>query len=56
MLRISDELNTDIALDGTVYGIALLNANTQVGGHDDNRFIFLNEATGEKPEVPLSPG
>jgi len=30
-LRISDELNTDLAPDGTVYGIELLNANGPTG-------------------------
>ncbi len=29
-IRISDELNVDIAPDGTVYGIELLNANEQI--------------------------
>ena len=29
-LRISDELNVDMAPDGTVYGIELLNANEQL--------------------------
>jgi uncharacterized protein YuzE len=29
-IRISDELNIDIAPDGTVYGIELLNANEQL--------------------------
>jgi uncharacterized protein YuzE len=29
-LRISDELNIDLAPDGTVYGIELLNANAQL--------------------------
>jgi uncharacterized protein YuzE len=31
-LRISGELNIDLAPDGTVYGIALLNANAQLHG------------------------
>jgi uncharacterized protein YuzE len=29
-IRISDELNVDMAPDGTVYGIELLNANEQL--------------------------
>ena len=33
-IRVSDELNIDIAPDGTVYGIELLNANTQLGAED----------------------
>ncbi len=30
-IRVSDELIVDIAPDGTVYGIELLNANIQLG-------------------------
>ena len=28
-VRVSDELNVDLAADGTIYGIELLNANEQ---------------------------
>jgi uncharacterized protein YuzE len=31
-VRLSDELNVDLAPDGTVYGIELLNANEQLRG------------------------
>jgi uncharacterized protein YuzE len=31
-IRVSDELNVDIAPDGTAYGIELLNANHQLRG------------------------
>ena len=31
-LHLSDELNVDIAPDGTVYGIEILNANQQIRG------------------------
>lgn len=34
-IRVSDELNVDIAPDGTVYGIELLNANDQLHAGDD---------------------
>jgi len=33
-LHLSDEINVDIAPDGTVYGIELLNANQQLRGED----------------------
>ena len=32
-LHISDKLNIDLAPDGTVYGIELLNANAPATGH-----------------------
>jgi uncharacterized protein YuzE len=31
-IRVCDEMNVDIAPDGTVYGIELLNANAQLEG------------------------
>ena len=33
-IHVSDELNVDVAPDGTVYGIELLNANEQLRGED----------------------
>ncbi len=33
-IRVSDALNVDIAPDGTVYGIELLNANEQLQAGD----------------------
>jgi uncharacterized protein YuzE len=33
-IRIGDELNIDLAPDGAVYGIELLNANAQLYGAD----------------------
>ena len=54
-IRISDELNIDIAPDGTVYGIELLNANEQLkGGNVEKLLIFVNEATGERFEYPAA--
>ena len=55
-IRLSDELVIDMAPDGTVYGIELLNANEQLGREDINKLIVVNEATGESAEVPLATG
>ena len=30
-IQVSDQMNVDIAPDGTIYGIELLNANQQLG-------------------------
>lgn len=51
---VSDELNVDMAPDGTVYGIELLNANRQLRGEDGGRLIVVNEAKGERQEIPLA--
>ncbi|NOT55261.1 MAG: DUF2283 domain-containing protein [Deltaproteobacteria bacterium] len=53
-LHISDEINIDIAPDGTVYGIELLNANVQLGAGDQGKLIIINEALGERQEIPLA--
>jgi uncharacterized protein YuzE len=53
-IKISDELNVDIAADGTIYGIELLNANEQLRKEDEGKLIVINEATGEKAEVVLA--
>jgi uncharacterized protein YuzE len=53
-IRVSDELNIDIAPDGTVYGIELLNANAQLGAEDQGKLIVINEALGERQEIRLA--
>jgi uncharacterized protein YuzE len=53
-VKISDELIVDIAPDGTVYGIELLNANDQLQKDDQGQISIVNEATGELIAVPLS--
>ena len=49
-IRISDEVVVDIAPDGSVYGIELLNANEQIKLSDDGKLMLINEATGKKEE------
>jgi uncharacterized protein YuzE len=53
-IKISEELNIDIAPDGTIYGIEFLNANEQLQREDDQAFLIVNEATGDQAEVNLS--
>jgi uncharacterized protein YuzE len=53
-IRVSDELLVDLAPDGTIYGIELLNANEQLRRDDAGRLLIVNEATGEHIEVPLA--
>ncbi|MBI2472531.1 MAG: DUF2283 domain-containing protein [Planctomycetes bacterium] len=53
-IRISDELNVDMAPDGTIYGIELLNANEQLQRGDKGRLLIINEATGEQKTLQLS--
>lgn len=53
-IRISDEMNVDIAPDGSIYGIELLNANEQLQRSDLGNLLVVNESTGDQTEVPLS--
>jgi uncharacterized protein YuzE len=53
-VRVSDELNVDIAPDGTVYGIELLNANAQLEAEDDGNLVIVNEAIGRRQELSLA--
>ncbi len=52
-LHLSDELNIDMAADGTVYGIELLNANQQLRSEDGGKLVIVNEALDQKREIPL---
>jgi len=52
-LHLSDELNVDIAPDGTVYGIEMLNANEQLRGEDNGNLVVVNEALAQSREIPL---
>ena len=53
-VRVSDELNVDLAPDGTVYGIELLNANAQFRAADEGALVVVNEALGDRREIPLA--
>jgi len=50
-LKISDEVNIDIAADGTICGIELLNANEQLA--DDHGRLII-ETGGKRQEIALA--
>jgi uncharacterized protein YuzE len=52
-IQVSDSLNVDIAPDGTIYGIELLNANEQLRGDEDGRLVVVNEAAGKTKNIAL---
>ncbi len=52
-ISVSHSLNVDIAADGTVYGIELLNANKQLKQKGKSKLFFQNIATGRSVEVDL---
>jgi len=49
---VSDELNVDLAPDGTIYGIELLNANQQLRA-DGGRLVVVDQA-GEERALALA--
>jgi uncharacterized protein YuzE len=51
-IRLSDEVNIDLAMDGTVYGIELLNAN-KLRACDDGHFVLVDETAGPRVVMPL---
>lgn len=53
-ISVSDELNVDLAPDGTVYGIELLNANEQLRAGDGGRIVVVEEANGEERVLALA--
>ncbi len=52
-IRVSDQVNVDIAPDGTVYGFELLNANEQLRAEGQGKFVLLDESKGRQQEVAL---
>ena len=50
-LKISEDMNIDIAPDGTVYGIEMLNANEQLA-EDQGKLVV--EWAGQHREIVLS--
>jgi len=52
-VRLSDEVNIDLASDGALYGIELLNANAQLRACDGGHFVLVDEVAGHRIEVPL---
>ena len=52
-IKISDEVIIDLAPDGKVYGIELLNANEQLGLLSKKAFTFINEKDAKKTEVAI---
>lgn len=52
-IQLSDALHVDMAPDGTIYGIELLNANEQLRGEDDGRLVVVNEAAGKTENISL---
>ena len=55
-LHLSDEINVDIAPDGTVYGIELLNANQQLGSEDQGIGLLSTRPAATDTKSPSEDG
>ena len=53
-LRVSDDMVIDIAPDGTVFGIELLNANEQLAGADGGRIVYVDPVSGEERSLKVA--
>jgi uncharacterized protein YuzE len=53
-IQVSEEMNVDIAPNGTIYGIELLNANQQLAADNQGKVIVVNEALGESSEIKIA--
>jgi uncharacterized protein YuzE len=51
-VQVSDELNVDLAADGTIYGIELLNANAQLA--KGKSVVLENLTTGRREKLSLA--
>ena len=51
-VQVSDELNVDLAADGTIYGIELLNANAQLA--KGKNVVLENLNTGRREKLNLA--
>lgn len=53
-IQLSDAVNIDLAPDGTIFGLELLNANEQLRGDDGGHLIVVNEAAGKTEDIILA--
>jgi uncharacterized protein YuzE len=53
-LRVSDQVNVDVAPDGSIYGIELLNANEQLCEGDGGQLVVVDESVGQVQHISLA--
>jgi len=53
-IRVSDELNIDLAPDGSVHGIEFLNANQQLASPHADAIEIVNQLTGQSAQLRLT--
>ncbi len=53
-IEVGDELVVDMAADGTVFGIELLNAREQLQANGADKLLIVNETNNASVELPLT--
>ncbi len=53
-IKLSEDLVVDIAPDGTIYGIELLNVKEQMFGDNLKQLLLLNENTGKEQLIDIA--
>ncbi|WP_152046417.1 DUF2283 domain-containing protein [Aureimonas psammosilenae] len=53
-IEISASVLIDLAPDGSVYGIELLNANEQLRAGDDGNFVFTDPESGREAMLKVA--
>ena len=53
-IKLSEDLIIDMAPDGTIYGIELLNVKEQIFGDNLKQLLLLNENTGKKQLIDIA--
>jgi uncharacterized protein YuzE len=51
---LSDSVHIDLAPDGSIYGIELMNANEQLRAGDGGYVVVRHPATGDELRVPIA--
>ncbi|HEY8751109.1 MAG TPA: DUF2283 domain-containing protein [Tepidisphaeraceae bacterium] len=51
---VSDELNVDVAADGSIYGIEFLNANEQLNADHLQALVVENKLSGKSSRIALA--
>jgi uncharacterized protein YuzE len=53
-IKVSESVVIDLAADGSIHGIELLNANEQLYDKDGLHVQLINEATGEERDIDMA--
>lgn len=53
-IQLSEDFIVDVAPNGTIYGIELLNANEQLAGAEAGKLLLVNEETNTEVELELA--